>query len=229
MSTTEKSVRAWVPAVVTSLLGAVLAVVGGLIAEILIDHNVDELGDPTSLVGSWVYGAVAPLGGPGIIGDRSFEDSILAFVGGLVLFVVVLFVFTWLASRGSALTALLGAWLGTILGAGLGALAAFEIFLRRNDLADDFFGIQQARVDRLDTGLYWGAVVGLLLGLVTMAVRAMATRSRSIVDPDEPAAPWPPPPADTSAFARPVDADPPTPGGGPDDTVVAPSDRDRTP
>jgi len=218
MSTTERSVRAWVPATVTTLLGLVLVVGSGLVWEILQDQGVDELNDPDSVVGSFVYGALAPLGSLGIIGDAPASDWTIALLGGLVPFVVLVYLFTWVGARGSALATLLGAWLGTILGAGLGAVTAWEISARRDDLLDQVVGLQHLRVDRIDSGLYWGAAVGLVLGLVAVVVRAMSTRSRSLVDPDEPASPWPPPaedqePADTAVLAP--------PGGAAEDTVAS--------
>jgi hypothetical protein len=209
MSTTERSVRAWIPAVVTTLLAVVLVAGCALLWEVLEDQDVTALHDPESPLGVFALAPLAPLGGPGIVGPGDFSDSAAQLGGGLVAVAVVVFLLTWLSARsGSALSTLFGAWLGTVLGVGLGALVAFEIFVRRNDLSGASAGLHQARLTHLETGLYWGVVAGLLLGLVAMAVRAMATRSRSIVDPDEPAAPWPPPareqdPADTTAFAPP--------------------------
>lgn len=221
---TEKTSRAWLTALVTTALGAVLAAAGGLVREILVDQDVSGLGDPDSILGSWVYAALAPLGSPGIVGDRPFDNAIVELLGGLAPFVVVVFLFTWLAARVSAVTTLLGTWLGTMLGAGLGGVASFEVFVRRNDLADSFFGVHQARVDRLEAGLYWGAVIGLLLGLLAMLVRRMTAKSATPAADD--AAPWPPPPEPTSAFARPTEpdtADVVSSQPATDDTVTTPA------
>jgi hypothetical protein len=175
MSTTVKTGRAWVPAIVTTLLGVVALFGCGLAREILVDRGVSALTDPDSLVGTYVYRPLAPVGSPGIVGDADFAESIAQLGGGLVPVVILVFLFTWLAARaaraGSAFTVLLGAWLGTVLGVGLGALTAYQVFLWQNDdLADALVGLEQVRLDRLGSGLYWGAIAGLLLGLVAMLV-----------------------------------------------------------
>ena len=116
-----------------------------------------------------------------LIGDADFSDSIAQLGGGLVPVVVLVFLFTWVAGRaaraGSSVTVLLGAWLGTILGVGLGGLAAFQVFVWQNDSARPLPGLQQIRLDRIETGLYWGAVAGLLVGLVGMLAFAASRRS----------------------------------------------------
>jgi hypothetical protein len=220
MSTSVKTGRAWVPAIVTTLLAVVLLAGSGLLWEILDDQDVAGLRDPDSLVGTFVYAQMAPLGGPGIVGDREFADSIAQLGGGLVPVVVVVFLFTWLAARGgSSFGVLMGAWLGTVLGAGLGALVAFQVFVWQNDV--DVPGVHQIRADRIDTGLYWGAVAGLLLGLVAMLARVV---SRPRAEEPPPAAPdsAPPPPDDSSypppgKHQQPAGTPPPA-----DETVRAP-------
>jgi len=174
MSTTVKTGRAWLAAIVTTLVVVVLLAGCGLAWEWLVDQDVSALGDPESLLGTYVYGPLAPVGSPGIIGDRSFEDSIIQLGGGLVPVVILVFLFTWIAGRaaraGSALTVLLGAWLGTVLGTALGGVAAAQVFIWRSDLPSDSLGLQQIRFERLQSGLYWGACAGLLVGLVAVLV-----------------------------------------------------------
>jgi hypothetical protein len=228
MSTTEKPGRAWVTATVTTLLAVVLVAASGLLWEILDDQDVSALHDPESAFGVFVLAPLAPLGGPGIVGPRDFTDSIVQLGGGLVLVAVVVYLFTWLAARsGSKVATLFGTWIGTVVGVGLGAVTAFEIFIRQNDLDDSMFALQQVRFGHVETGLYWGVAGGLLLGLVAMAVRAMTGRSRSTdFEPTEPAA-WPPKPAagDTSSFAPPSEADRPVPSDSSvpaEETAVAP-------
>lgn len=224
VSTTVKKARAWVPATVTTLLAIVLVFGSALLWEILDDQGVDALRDPESVLGAFVYGPLAPLGSPGIVGDADFGDSIVQLLGGLVPVVVVVFLFTWVAARsGSALSTLFGAWLGAVLGTGLGALVSFEIFLRRNDLTEGFFGLQQARFIRLDNGLYWGAAAGLLLGLVAMLALAVS-RPRAEGEVAEPT----PAPADTGELARPADPAPADPApGDPAPTTAVPAQSDR--
>ena len=234
VSTTVKTVRAWVPATVTTLLVIVLVFGSGLLWEILNDQEVEALRDPGSAIGTFVYAPLAPLGGPGLVGDTDFTDSIVQLLGGLVPVVVVVFLLTWLGARtGSTLGVLFGAWLGTIVGVGLGGLVSFEIYLRRNDLTEGFFGVQQGRFLALDHGLYWGAVAGLLLGLVAMLTLA-TSRRRVVVDEGTPYAPATDP-ADTGELAPPADptpaetdrpVPPPGPFEPPDTKVVRP---DHTP
>lgn len=174
MSTTVMTGRAWLAAIVTTLVVVVLLAGCGLAWEWLVDQDVSALNDTESLLGTYVYGPLAPVGSPGLIGDRSFEDSIIQLGGGLVPVVILVFLFTWVAGRaaraGSALTVLLGAWLGTVLGTGLGGLAAAQVFISRSDLPSDALGLQQIRSQRLESGLYWGACAGLLVGLVALLV-----------------------------------------------------------
>jgi hypothetical protein len=119
--------------------------------------------------------------------------------------VLLVFLFTWVGARaaraGSSVPVLFGAWLGTVLGMGLGAVASFEIFLRRNDLTEALDGLHQARVIHIDTGLYWGAAVGLLVALVAMLTWGIA--SKPVVDePDRDPTFGAPPPV-TSSFSAP--------------------------
>ncbi len=220
MSTTVKTARAWVPATVTTVLAVVLVVGSGLLWEILRDQDVAALGDADSLLGSFVYGQLPPLGGPGIVGDADFADAIVPMLAGLVPVAVVVFLFTWLAGRSGSFGTLLGAWLGTALGVGLGALVRFEVFARQNDLTDEFFGIQQARVESVELGLYWGAAAGLLLGLLAMLTWAVSRR-RVDVDDGTSYAPGPDP-ADTGEHVRPADPAPAAPA-----TATAPPASDR--
>jgi len=211
MSTTVKSGRAWVPALVTTLLAVMVLFGCGLLWEILQDRDVAALQDPDSALGVFVYGPLAPLGGPGIVGPADFGDHMLYLGSGLVPVVVLVFLFTWLSARaaraGSSFTVLLGAWLGTMLGTGLGALASYEAFLRDNELPDGSFGLQVQRLSRVEAGLYWGAVGGLLLGIVAM-LTWLIVRPRAVEEPpaDEFTEPWPPDPSgtsDVSAFPPP--------------------------
>jgi hypothetical protein len=227
MSTTVRKGRAWVPATVTTLLVVVLLFASGLVREILEDRRVAGLYDPDSVVAAFVYGPLAPTGTPGIVGDFPFRDSIERLGGGLVPVVILVFLFTWLAARaaraGSAFTVLLGAWLGTVLGVGLGALASVQVYVWQNDFTEDSFsGLQQYRVDRLGAGLYWGAIVGLFVGLVAL-LAWMVARPRAEEPP--PVAPEADPPdlvaLDPSSYPPPgVHARPVSPTS--DDTVPAP-------
>ena len=231
MSTSVKTGRAWLAALVTTLFVVLLLAACGLLWEFLDDRDISELQDPDSVIGTYLYGPMAPVGGPGLIGDgRDFGDSIAQLGGGLVPVLVVVFLFTWAAGRaarsGSAVTVLFGAWLGTILGVGLGGLAAFQVFIWQTD--SDAFGpgLHQFRLVRIETGLYWGALAGLLVGLVGMLVFA-ATR-RGATEPPEDASPRhlapesePDPTGPTSYPPPPQDAEP-TPGTPPE-TVRAPS------
>ncbi|HWM74397.1 MAG TPA: hypothetical protein VNQ53_11685, partial [Nocardioides sp.] len=76
MSTSVKTGRAWVAAIVTTLLVVVLLAVCGLLWEWLEDRDIAELSDPDSVIGTYLYGPMAPVGAPGLIGDREFSDSI---------------------------------------------------------------------------------------------------------------------------------------------------------
>src|SRR5690349_21260849 len=125
MSTTVKTGRAWVPATVATLLVAAFAFGSGLLLEVLIDQNVDALGDPDSVIGSYVYGPWGPLGSPGLVGDADLSDSLTQLGGGLVPVVVLVFLFTWVGARaaraGSSVPVFFGTWLGTVLGVAVGA------------------------------------------------------------------------------------------------------------
>ena len=224
MSTTVKTGRAWVPATVATLLVAALAFGGGLLWEILQDQDVDALADPDSVIGSFVYTPLAPLGGTGIVGDADLADSLIQLGGGLVPVVILVFLFTWLGARaaraGSSLPVLLGTWLGTILGVGLGGVTSFEVFLRRNDLIDGFAGLQQLRVDRIGSGLYWGAAVGLLVGLVALLTWGIA--SKPVVDEPDSQPSFDPAPPDTSSFPAPGQHVRPDAPPSPVETVRAP-------
>jgi len=228
MSTSVKTGRAWVAALVTTLFAALLLAACGLVWEWLNDRDISELSDPDSLVGSYLYGQMAPVGGPGLIGDGEFSDSIAQLGGGLVPVLVVVFLFTWVAGRaaraGSAVTVLLGAWLGTILGVGLGGLAAFQVFIWQNDSSGPIPGIHQIRVIRIETGLYWGAFAGLLVGLVGMLAFA-ASRRRSVEEPLDDSSPRhlapEQEPADPATYPPPPDDADPAPGTPPE-TVRAP-------
>lgn len=205
MSTTVKTGRPWVPATVATLLVATLAFGGGLLWEILQDQDVDALTDPDSVVGSFVYAPLAPLGGTGIVGEGDIENSLIQLGGGLVPVVVLVFLFTWIGARaaraGSSVPVLFGAWLGTVLGTGLGAAASFEIFLRRNEVASALDGLQQARVGHVSSGLYWGAATGLLVALV--ALLAWGIASHPVVDDAAAQPALDPASTDTSSFAPP--------------------------
>jgi hypothetical protein len=223
MSTSVKTGRAWVPAIVTTLFAVLLLFGCGLVREILVDRGVAALRDPDSVLGAFVYNPMAPVGSPGIVGDGDFADSIAQLGSGLVPVVILVFLFTWLSARaaraGSSFTVLLGAWLGTVLGVGLGAVVSLQVFLWQNDLTDSYAGLQQLRVSRLGAGLYWGAVAGLLLGLVALLVWLIV----------RPRAAEPEPPRHMGADPRPPDVTsyPPPgqharPGLAPDETIPVP-------
>lgn len=220
MATTKKG-RAWVPATVTTLLTILLLGGCAMLRDILEDRDVEALRDPTSLVGAFVYHPLAPLGGLGIVGDRDMSDSLAQFGGGLVPVVIVVFLFTWLSARaaraGSSFPVLLGAWLGAVIGVGLGALASYQVFLWQNDVGDDLFPVHQQRVEQLEVGAYWGAAAGLVIGLVALLTWLMVRPSG--VEPAE-EAPQPGPP-DLSSYPPPPKHASPASGVS-DETVRAP-------
>jgi len=228
MSTSVKTGRAWVAAIVTTLLVVVLLAVCGLLWEWLEDRDIAELSDPDSVIGTYLYGPMAPVGAPGLIGDREFSDSIAQLGGGLVPVVVLVFLFTWVAGRaaraGSSVTVLFGAWLGTIIGTGLGGLASLQVFIWQNDANGDLPGMHQIRIGRIENGLYWGALAGLLVGLVGMM--AFAASRRSADEPLEDAAPHhlepESEPVDPASYPPPPDSADPVPGTPPE-TVRAPN------
>jgi hypothetical protein len=224
MSTTVKTGRAWVPASVATLLVVAFAFGSGLIWEILQDQGVDALADPNSAVGSFVLTPLAPLGSPGFVGDADLGDSLIQLGGGLVPVVVLVFLFTWIGARaaraGSSVPVLFGTWLGTVLGVGIGAVTSFEIFLRRNDLTSAVDGLQQARVGHIDSGLYWGAVVGLLVALVALLTWGIA--SKPVVDEPDSQPGFEPAPPDTSSFPAPGQHVRPDAPPSPVETVRAP-------
>ncbi len=224
MSTTVKTGRAWVPATVAALLVAALAFGSGLLHEVLVDQDVEAVGDPNSVLGAFVYAPLAPLGGPGIIGEADLGDSLTQLGGGLVPLVLLVFLFTWIGARaaraGSSVPVLFGTWLGTVLGMGLGAVTSFEIFLRRNDLTDALDGLHQARVIRIDAGLYWGAAVGLLVALVAMLTWGIA--SKRVVDESAGDTTAGAPPPVTSSFSAPGQHARPEPPPPPVETVRRP-------
>jgi hypothetical protein len=186
MSTSEKTGRAWVAAIVATIVAVLLLAACGLLREVLEDQDISSLQDPDSVVGTYFYNPMAPVGVPGIVGDADFTDSITQMGGGLVPVVILVFLFTWLAGRaagaGSSFTVLLGAWLGTILGTGLGGGAAFQVFVWQSDFDSNAPGLQQFRMDSIQSGLYWGALAGLLVGLVAML--AFAVSRRGPAEPD---------------------------------------------
>jgi hypothetical protein len=195
MATTKKSSRAWVPATVTTLLAILLLIGCGLTREILDDQSISHLRDRTNAITVFFYDPMAPLGVPGIASDVPFGDAIARLGGGLVPVVILVFLFTWLAARsGSGFAVLLGAWLGTILGVGLGSLASFQIFLWQNDITDDALGLLQ-KLGQIQVGLYWGAIGGFVLGLVALLtwliVRPRADQPSP--QPESEPTPWPPP------------------------------------
>lgn len=224
MSTTVKTGRAWVPATVTTLLAVLLLAGCGLLLEWLEDRGTSALADPESLLGAYLLRPMAPVGGPGLIGEgRDFSDSIAQLGGGLVPVVVLVFLFTWLAARaarnGPAFTVFLGAWLGTVLGVGLGALATLQVFLWQTDIPD-YPLLEQERVATIGRGLYWGAGVGLALGL--LAALAWLVSRKTTTDPDVEAAVAPDhapdhetDPADTASFPPPDEHAVPVAAPGP--------------
>jgi hypothetical protein len=219
MATSVKPARAWIPATVTTLLTVLLLLACGLLRELLEEQDISALDDPESALNVFVYGPMAPLGVSGIIGDEPFGDSITRLGGGLVPVVVLVFLFTWLAARaGSSFTVLLGAWLGTVLGTGLGALVSYQIFVEQSDLPGDFPGMQAQRAASLDHGLYWGAIAGLLIGLVALLIWLMVRPRGDQPAPGE--APDQGPPDVTSYPPPPKHAAPPS--GTSEETVRAP-------
>ncbi len=234
MSTSEKTGRAWVAAIVATIVAVLLLAACGLLREVLEDQDISSLQDPDSVVGTYFYNPMAPVGVPGIVGDADFSDSITQMGGGLVPVVILVFLFTWLAGRaaraGSSFTVLLGAWLGTILGTGLGGAAAFQVFVWQSDFPSNAPGLQQIRMDSIQRGLYWGALAGLLVGLVAMLAFAVSRRGPAEPDlysPPRHAAPDHDP-ADTSSYPPPRDsAEPAEPSGPtsgtPPETVIAPN------
>ncbi|MEJ7834354.1 MAG: hypothetical protein WKF79_15680, partial [Nocardioides sp.] len=125
--------RAWLPALVASLT-AVFALGGCAVArELIEDRGTDRFRDGDSYL-FWLYQGLAPLGGLGFLGSGDRGEPIVRFAVGLVPVAVVVFLLTWLSARSlavgsSALPVALGAWLGTVLGTGLGAMAAFQVSL----------------------------------------------------------------------------------------------------
>lgn len=226
MSTSVKTGRAWVPALVTTLLVAVLLFGCGLLREFLDDQDIARLRDPEGALGAYLYYPMAPLSAPGIIGDASFGDSMAQLGGGLVLVVILVFLFTWISARaaraGSSFTVLLGAWLGTALGVGLGSVASFQVFVWQNDIDTGFLAAHSLRVDRLGAGLYWGAVAGLLAGVVALLswviARPRADEPSPHVTPD--AGPPELDPPDPSTFPPPGQHM--RPATAPDATIPAP-------
>ena len=232
MPTSEKTGRARVAAIVTTVFVVILLAACGLFREVLEDQDITSLQRPDSIVGTYFYNPMAPVGVPGIVGEADFTDSITQMGGGLVPVVILVFLFTWLAGRaaraGSSFSVLLGAWLGTILGTGLGGAASFQVFVWQSDFPSNTPGLQQIRIDSIQNGLYWGALAGLLVGLVGMLAFA-ASRRRAGEPPDL----YSPPqhrapdqhPADTSSYPPPRDsAEPADPASGaPPETVIAPN------
>jgi hypothetical protein len=224
MSTTVRPARAWIPATLTTFLVVVLLFGCGLVLETLRDRDWAPLRDTETALFAFVYGPMAPVGSPGIVGNAPFGDSMVQVGGGLVPVVILVFLFTWLAARGaragSAFTVLIGAWLGTILGVGLGAVTTYQIFLEQNDITDDQLPVHQLRLDHLSSGFYWGAVVGLPLGLVALLTWLIVRPRAEETDTDEPPLPrhlGPEPDREPTG--------PPTfppPSGDPGDTVRAP-------
>jgi hypothetical protein len=207
MSTSEKTGRAWVAAIVATIVVVLLLAACGFLREVLEDQDISSLQDPDSVVAVYFYNPMAPVGVPGIVGEADFSDSITQMGGGLVPVVILVFLFTWLAGRaaraGSSFTVLLGAWLGTILGTGLGGAAAFQVFVWQSDFPSNSPGLQQIRVDSIQSGLYWGALAGLLVGLVAMLAFAVSRRGA----------------AEPELYSPPRHAGP---GQGPDDTSYPP-------
>jgi hypothetical protein len=229
MSTSEKTGRAWVAAIVTTVFVVLLLAGCGLLREVLEDQDITSLQRPDNVLGTYFYNPMAPVGVPGIVGDADFSDSITQMGGGLVPVVVLVFLFTWAAGRaaraGTSFTVLLGAWLGTILGTGLGGAAAFQVFVWQSDFPSNSPGLQQIRLDSIQNGLYWGAIAGLLVGLVGMLAFA-ASRRRATDEPDL----YSPPPQHAASGSDPDDTTsyPPPPAGAdpasgtPPETVIAP-------
>jgi hypothetical protein len=224
MATTNKA-RAWVPATVTTLVTLLLLFAGGLLREVLEDQDVSALEDPDNALNVFVYSPMAPLGSPGIVGDAPFGDSITRLGGGLVPVVVLVFLFTWFAARaaraGSSFTVLLGAWLGTVLGTGVGALVSFQIFVEQSNFPDDFPGLQAQRAGSLDRGLYWGATAGLAIGLVALLIWLMVRPRGDQPAPEEAPDQGPP---DVSSYPPPPQHAAPATGAS-EETVRAPDER----
>lgn len=210
MANSVKPTRAWIPATVTTMLTMLLLFGCGLLREILDDQDIAKLRDPENPISTYLYGPMAPVGGPGIVGERPFGEVISEFGAGLVPVVVLVFLFTWLSARaarsGSSFTVLLGAWLGTVLGVGLGGLASYQVFLWNVDLPEGAGFLHLERLRRLEHGLYWGATGGLLIALVALLIWLIA-RPRADKSSPEPS---PEPVTETSSWPPPVPDEPAT-------------------
>lgn len=183
------------PGLVASLTTVVALTCCALARELLHDRSPDRLRDPDSYLSSWGYLSSAPLGGPGLVADGPRGEMLVRFGLGLIPVVLVVFLATWLSARSvspgsSALPVLLGGWLGTILGTGLGALTSFQVFVVQADFDRVApFGVPGLRLDNFQTGLYWGVVAGLLVGLVALLTWVVV---RPRVVPAEPSYDTPP-------------------------------------
>ena len=184
MSTSVKSGRAWVAATVATLFVVLLLAACGLLWEFLArPGHLGASATPTAWsaptsTGRWRRWVV-----PGLIGDgRDFGDSIAQLGGGLVPVVVLVFLFTWVAGRaarsGSAAhrpVRRLARHHPRRRPRRAGRLPGLHLAERLQRLRP---GLQQFRVVRIETGLYWGALAGLLVGLVAMLAFALEPSER---------------------------------------------------
>lgn len=222
-TTTYRRGRAWVPAVVSAGLVAVLLFAAALVREFLDDRDIGSSGDLESHVSMFVRGPMSQLPVPGVFSDVPSRWGDLGITLGVTTLAVL--VITWLISLAArdlagAVTVLVGAWLATILGTAIGGLTRTQLLIL------DFEGrssqAAQMRYSGFVGGLYWGTVVGLLVGLVAM-LAWLATRRRVDVEP-VPAPSYPPgPERSVDESATPAPDGPVTDASGPDPAYPPPT------
>lgn len=168
-----RSGRAWIPAAVLSVVFAVTLVVLQLIHHFGYDDKFSPLSTDDSIV-EWLFVNNLGFWGPGAF-DPDETQVVIANLSAGASLIVVAFVVTWLALRGttpgsSVLPAFFGGWFATMVAAPIASVVA--VLVRSVDQADFPFGPAISGSTYATTyGLKWGWLAALVAVVVWMSVR----------------------------------------------------------
>ncbi|QIX26270.1 hypothetical protein ncot_06370 [Nocardioides sp. JQ2195] len=187
--------RAFVPALVTTVLGVVAVIGGTLFAEASLKE--DFRGDFNGAWNLLFVDAMDPFGFTGLVLDTdrgfdpSFSNSLGHFAIGLLVMAVVVFLFTLLVLGSvvpgrSVLATWTGAWFALVVGAALGGLAVEVARVLSDDAQGSGYGLWMGARQWFSNGAYWGLVFGWLIGAIVMIFWVARGSGRAKVTPTGP-------------------------------------------
>lgn len=211
---TYRSGRAWLPALIASAGFALTLIV----LQLIFHYGYDDAFRPESTSTlEWLFRSHLGFWGPGAF-DPDETTVVISNLAGGVTLIVVVFLVTWLALRGTApgsaaVPGFLSMWAATMIAAPVAAVVTTVIRLSDNDLPTG--PLVAGAVANSDYGLKWGWIAALIASIAWMVARPSPA----------PVAPTYPAPSGPPAASGPP-APPPPPATTSTTTSTTPSEQD---